>query len=196
MKPRKTLQTMRTIDRIFLYMGFELSSNEWRMAFSTGLGERIVMRRCKAGDMGELAEVILAVKEEFGIGELAGIRSVYEAGFDAFWLHNTLTELGVANVIVDAASIEVNQRGRRRKTDRLDARQLVRKLIQYDLGDLEVWSVCHVPSRLFRGMAVILRILRVFSLRAAPSSTPKPTTTRMRPPVTMSGTKSRSARGM
>jgi len=74
------------------------------------------------------------------------IVSCYEAGRDGFWLHRYLVHCGVANVVVDASSIEVNRRARRAKTDRVDVEQLLRLLIRYHHGEKRVWSVVHVPS--------------------------------------------------
>jgi transposase len=61
-------------------------------------------------------------------------------------LHRYLLSVGIENVIVDSASIEVNRRARRAKTDRLDAGKLVTMLIRYHSGERTVWSVVHVPS--------------------------------------------------
>jgi len=46
--------------------------------------------------------------------------------------------------VVDSASIEVNRRPKRAKTDRLDMRKLAAMLIRYD--ERKVWSVVQVPS--------------------------------------------------
>jgi len=73
------------------------------------------------------------------------VRSCYEAGRDGFWLHRWLGEHGLENVIVDSASIEVNRRSRRRKTDRLDAGKLVTMLMRHHAGE-KLWSVVRVPS--------------------------------------------------
>lgn len=48
--------------------------------------------------------------------------------------------------MVDAASIEVSRRARRAKTDRLDAKALLEKLIRYVQGERGVWRVVRVPS--------------------------------------------------
>lgn len=48
--------------------------------------------------------------------------------------------------MIDSASIEVNRRRRRAKSDRLDAVQLVRMLVRYHAGETKVWSVVHAPS--------------------------------------------------
>lgn len=48
--------------------------------------------------------------------------------------------------MVDSASIEVNRRFRRAKTDRLDVGKLLNMLVRYDQGEQKVWSVVHVPG--------------------------------------------------
>ena len=72
--------------------------------------------------------------------------SCYEAGRDGFWLHRHLTSQGTENLVVDSASIEVNRRAKRAKTDKLDVKKLLTMLIRYDSGEPKVWSVVHVPS--------------------------------------------------
>jgi transposase len=89
--------------------------------------------------------------------------SCYEAGREGFWVHRALTEKGIVNVIVDAASIDIKRR-KRAKTDRIDAESLVRKLVRYDAGERDVWSIVRVPTReaederqLHREIAVLQR---------------------------------------
>jgi transposase len=43
-----------------------------------------------------------------------------EAGFDGFWLHRFLVGHGVDSNVVDPASVLVNRRARRVKTDYVD----------------------------------------------------------------------------
>jgi transposase len=61
-------------------------------------------------------------------------------------LHRWLLEQGIDNVVVDSASIEVNRRARRAKSDRLDAAKLLAMLMRYHGGERRVWSVVRVPS--------------------------------------------------
>ena len=58
----------------------------------------------------------------------------------------TLVTSGVENLVVDAASIEVNRRKRRAKSDSLDATKLVGMLIRWHLGERKLWGVVHVPA--------------------------------------------------
>ena len=53
---------------------------------------------------------------------------------------------GIDNVVVDSASIEVNRRARRAKTDQLDADKLLSMLIRYHADEPRVWSVVRVPT--------------------------------------------------
>jgi transposase len=53
---------------------------------------------------------------------------------------------GIDNVVVDSASIEVNRRKRRAKTDRIDVRKLLHMLLRHHGGEKLVWSVVNVPS--------------------------------------------------
>lgn len=63
-----------------------------------------------------------------------------------FWLHRFLTDQNVINFVIDSASIEVNRRQRRAKTDRLDAEKLLAMLLRYVMGETSVFSVVCVPS--------------------------------------------------
>ena len=48
--------------------------------------------------------------------------------------------------MVDSASLEVNRRARRAKTDRLDGGKLLTMLVRYLGGERRVWSVVRVPT--------------------------------------------------
>ena len=70
----------------------------------------------------------------------------YEAGRDGFWLHRWLAQQGIANLVVDSVSIEVNRRSRRAKTDRLDSDKLLSMLMRYYAGEHRVWAVARIPT--------------------------------------------------
>jgi transposase len=84
-------------------------------------------------------------RARFRLSAEARVVSCYEAGRDGFWIHRALTQRGFTNSVVDSASIEVNRRARRAKTDRIDVVKLVRMLVRYCSGEQEVWRVVHVP---------------------------------------------------
>jgi transposase len=129
-----------------LYMAMELSQSTWKIGFSTGRRQEPRIREIKARDLAELEEEIVLAKKKYGLREDSKVQSCYEAGLDGFWIHRYLEWQGIENVVVDPASVEVNRRAKQRKTDRLDARKLVRQLMRYARGDQEVWEVLHIPS--------------------------------------------------
>jgi len=71
--------------------------------------------------------------------------SCYEAGPEGFWLHRWLESVGVENVVVDSASIQVDRRRRRAKSDGLDVEELLKLLGRHTMGEPKVWSVVRVP---------------------------------------------------
>jgi transposase len=129
-----------------LSLAFELGNREWKLGFTTGFGQPPRERTIAARDMPALATEIAEAKRRFALPVSARVLSCYEAGRDGFWLHRALTQQAVENLVVDSASIEVNRRARRAKSDRLDVRKLLTMLLRYDAGERRVWSVVHVPT--------------------------------------------------
>src|ERR1700730_1179055 len=107
-----------------VYLAFELSRKQWKLGFSDGRKAQIRQVTIKAGDWGACGEEIGKTKQRFGMKETAKVQSCYEAGREGFWPHRKLTEMGIDNIVVDAASIEVNRRQRRAKTDRMDVEKM------------------------------------------------------------------------
>lgn len=146
MEPSKVaLQRMSVTPDRKLFVSFELADKKWRLAASDG-GTRVSSYTVSAGDGAAALGAIERAKERFGLPKDAVVLSCYEAGRDGFWLHRFLTANGVHNHVVDAASIEVDRRQRRAKTDRLDNAKLLSNLMRYAGGDRNVWSVLRVPS--------------------------------------------------
>lgn len=129
-----------------LYLALELSEAEWKLGFTIGLGQAPRLRTIRARNLEGLKSEIEQAKERFGLAKEVSVLSCYEAGRDGFWLHRYLEANGVKNLVVDSASIEVNRRYRRVKTDRLDVGKLLNMLVRYHQGEQKVWSVVHVPE--------------------------------------------------
>lgn len=140
-----TLRDQATTPGEVMYMALELSASKWRVAFATPTSERTPQWSIAAGDLAALVRTIERARAKLGVGAGAVLRSVYEAGRDGFWLHRWLEAQGITNRVIDAASLEVATARKRRKTDRLDARLLLRKLIAFWGGDRRVFSVVEVP---------------------------------------------------
>lgn len=129
-----------------MYMAMELSAKKWHLCFWAGAAKRRIT--VLAGNLEGTLEAIKRAKQKLGLPADCEVRSCYEAGRDGFWIHRFLTESGIHNQVVDSASIEVNRRKRRQKTDRLDAVKLVTMLFRYwELNETGVWKVVRVPSK-------------------------------------------------
>ncbi len=146
MVPKATRKTNDTPVLGKLYLAFELSEAEWKLGFTIGLGQAPRLKSVKSRNVKSLQREIEEARKRFGLAEEAAVYSCYEAGRDGFWLHRYLEAQGVNNLVVDSASIEVNRRFRRAKTDRLDVGKLLNMLVRYHQGEEKVWSVIHVPS--------------------------------------------------
>jgi transposase len=129
-----------------LYLSLELGWNKWVLGFTSGLGDKLWKRTIAARDLLKFHELIGRAKQRLGLAADAPVRSCYEAGRDGFWLHRHLEGQGIVNLVVDSASIEVNRRQRRSKTDALDVAKLGTMLCRWWLGEKQVWSVVRVPT--------------------------------------------------
>jgi transposase len=129
-----------------LFLAFELGKNTWKLGFTTGVAQQPRERTIPAGDVTRLEQEITRAKQRFGLPEDARVMSCYEAGRDGFWLHRYLVVHRVENLVIDSASIEVNRRQRRAKTDRLDVHKLLTMLLRHVAGEKKVWSVVRVPG--------------------------------------------------
>ena len=129
-----------------LYVAFELGKKDWKLALTSGFGVAPWLRTVASGDWSAMERALTQGRVRFGLAATARVVSCYEAGRDGFWIHRVLTTRGIANRVVDSASIEVNRRARRAKTDRLDALKLVTMLVRVCCGESRVWSEVHVPT--------------------------------------------------
>jgi transposase len=99
-------------------------------------------------DWKELLELIERIRKRVTreFGPSVETISCYEASYDGFWQHRLLEGHGVRNHVIDPASLQVDRRVRRAKTDRIDAARLPRSLTAHARGQPKVWSVVRVPS--------------------------------------------------
>jgi len=134
-----------------LYLAFDLGGSSWKLGFATEPAGRPRHRSVavKNRNAPEILEAVFAeiaaAKSRFRLPNDAPVSSCYEAGRDGFWLDRALRAEDVSNVIVDPASVLVNRRARRAKTDRLDVESLLGSLFRHQAGE-KVWRVVRVPS--------------------------------------------------
>jgi transposase len=144
MKMTAVLESKDSVSGVVLYMALELSDKRWKLGFSNGERQRQVS--IEAGDWMSLNEQIARAREKLGLAADCRIVSCYEAGRDGFWIHRSLVDQGIENVVLDSASIEVNRRQRRAKSDKVDVKALLRLLQRYWQGERGMLSVVRVPT--------------------------------------------------
>jgi transposase len=144
--PTTARREQGTTSATVMHLAFELGATEWKLGFTTGLGRAPRERVIRAGDVEAVEREIGAAKRRFGVAAEVRVVSCYEAGREGFWLHRWLKTKGIENQVIDSSSIEVNRRRRRRKTDKLDLKSLLRLLARWVGGEAEVWRVVRVPS--------------------------------------------------
>ena len=139
-----TLEKGLTTKFPVLYVAFELGNSTWKLACSDGRKVRHVT--VTARDLEQVQGALLRARTYFGMAGTSAVVSCYEAGRDGFWLHRYLQSREIDYVVVNSASLEVDRRLRRAKTDRIDAGKLLRMLIRYHGGEKQLWRLVRVPS--------------------------------------------------
>ena len=145
MRTAATEETRSNTNTGILHLAFELGRKKWKLGFTIGLGQKARKKNVDGADTAAVVHEIAAAKRRFGLPEDAPVVSCYEAGPEGFWLHRWLVSIGVQNVVVDSASIEVDRRKRRAKSDGLDVEGLLKLLCRHAMGEPKVWSVVQVP---------------------------------------------------
>jgi transposase len=140
--------TVSIPSKTMLHCALELSKNAWLLAIQFPDRPQPSLYRIKGGDAEGLMAQLLSARDRCAQanGEMPAITICYEVGYDAFWLARFLIARGIACLVVDPASLQVNRRGRRAKTDRIDVGMLLRALIGWCRGERHVWSVVRIPS--------------------------------------------------
>ena len=131
-----------------LYVALELSRSTWLVAVHSPIDDKVSQQRLEGGDTEGLLALITRkrIQAEEKLGRPVRVACCFEAGYDGFWLHRWLCARAIENRVLDAASILVNRRARRAKTDRLDVAGLLRTLMALERGETQVCRVVHVPS--------------------------------------------------
>lgn len=131
-----------------IFVAIELSQKTWLVTLHSPDRERISRHKLEGGAHAELLALIERTRARAAekLGSAPRVASCYEAGYDGFWLHRLLEAAGITNFVFDAASIAVEQRARRAKTDRIDGELLLRTLMAYLRGEPRVVRIVRVPG--------------------------------------------------
>ena len=87
-----------------LFVGFELSKKAWLIGlYAPELGKTMSRHKVDGGDVNAALALVTTAKRRLEkLGRPARAVSVYEAGYNGFWLHRRLTAVGIENRVVDA----------------------------------------------------------------------------------------------
>ena len=131
-----------------IFVAVELSQKTWLVTLNSPDRDRMSRHKLDGGDHAGLLELIEKVRRRAAdkLGSVPRVVSCYEAGYDGFWLHRLLEAAGISNFVFDPASIAVEQRSRRTKTDRIDGELLLRTLMAHLRGEPRVVRIVRVPS--------------------------------------------------
>jgi transposase len=132
-----------------VFVALELSLSSWVVVASAPGEDKASKHGVAACDGLGLLAVLKRLREraERRLGHPVGVLVMQEAGRDGFWVHRLLEAHGVGSVVVDPASIAVNRRSRRAKTDRIDAEAMLRTLMAWSRGERQVCAMVHPPTR-------------------------------------------------
>src|SRR6266704_5902543 len=131
-----------------IFVAIELSQKTWLVTLHSPDKDKMSRHRLEGGDHAELLALVGRVRERAAraLGGVPAVVSCYEAGYDGFWLHRLLMAAGITNYVFDPASIAVDQRARRVKTDRIDGEKMLRTLMAYLRGEPRVVRIVRVPT--------------------------------------------------
>ena len=142
------VQTVDVTDTVIL-VAIELSKLNWLLAVYDSIAGKVSRRRVDGGDaealIGVLERARRDARERSRASANVEIECVFEAGYDGFWLQRRLAQAGIPCRVMDPASLKVDRRARRVKTDRVDAESLLRALQAWRLGDRQACTFIRVP---------------------------------------------------
>ena len=131
-----------------IFVALELSRSKWLVG--VGTPEKWAVRRHEVdgGDLDGLLALLrrVAAGEERRAGVPVRIHVCFEAGRDGHWLHRALTAAGYEVYEIDPASVAVDRRARRVKSDGVDVDKLVRTLARFVRGERDACRVVVVPT--------------------------------------------------
>lgn len=131
-----------------IYVSVELSKRSWLIASLSPGATRPSLKTIPAGDSDALLRHLrhLECRTSEQLDAPATIRLCFEIGYDGFWLARLLLAKGIATYVLDPASFLVSRRGKRVKTDRIDAEAMIGILKAYLAGDRSVCRLVDLPT--------------------------------------------------
>jgi transposase len=131
-----------------IYAALELSKNSWLLAIQFPDRDNPSLYPIRGGNAEGLMAKLDAARNRLAkvSGQTPKVTLCYEAGYDGFWLTRFLEQRGIECLVMEPASLQVNRRARRVKTDRIDVENILHTLIAWCRGERHVCSMVVIPS--------------------------------------------------
>jgi len=131
-----------------IHAALELSKNSWLLAIQSPGRDNPSLHPIKGGDAEGLMAKLDAASDRVAkaSGQTPTVTLCYEAGYDGFWLARFLEQRGIDCLVMEPASLQVNRKARRVKTDRIDVESILHTLIAWCRGERHVCSMVVIPS--------------------------------------------------
>ena len=140
--------SVSTSNQQTIHGALELSKNSWLLAIQVPGRDNPSLHPIKGGDAEGLMAKLGAARRRVAkvTGQTPTVTLCYEAGYDGFWLARLLGQRGIECLVMEPASLQVNRRARRVKTDRIDVESILHTLIAWCRGERHVCSMVVIPS--------------------------------------------------
>ena len=131
-----------------IFVALELSRSKWLVGIGTSQKWAVRRHEVDGGDLDGLLALLqrVAAGEEKRAGVPVRVHICFEAGRDGHWLFRALKAAGYDVYEIDPASVAVDRRARRVKSDGVDVDKLVRTLARLVRGERDACRVVEVPT--------------------------------------------------
>ena len=131
-----------------IHAALELSKNSWLLAIQAPGRDNPSLHPIKGGNTEGLMAKLDAARDRVAqlTGQTPKVTLCYEAGYDGFWLARFLEQRSIDCLVMEPASLQVNRRARRVKTDRIDVESILHTVIAWCRGERHVCSMVVIPS--------------------------------------------------
>ncbi len=132
-----------------IFVAIEMSRSKWVVGTHIPTSSKVGIHTVEWGAAAALLALVERLRSR--AADVVGIADVpvlccYEAGYEGFWLYRRLAAAGLRVLVIDPSSLLVNRRAKRAKTDRIDAKAMIRALMAYNRGEDQVLSAVNIPS--------------------------------------------------
>ena len=132
-----TAISVTTSNEHSIFAALELSKNSWLLAIQVPGRDNPSLHPITGGDAAGLMAKLDSARQRVAkdTGQTPAVTLCYEAGYDGFWLARFLEQREITCQVMEPASLQVNRRARRVKTDRIDVESILHTLVAWCRGE-------------------------------------------------------------